>query len=66
MSIKTTVKRMEKRLGLDDENEVVIYEYPNEDGSVDALHVTSQGSWIEVVRKEDFEEWLKNRPLAGP
>ncbi|HBQ26331.1 MAG TPA: hypothetical protein DD791_08055 [Syntrophomonas sp.] len=61
MSLKTAVKRMERYLNLDDDCETVIYDLPNEDGTVDALHVSSRDTWLEVIPREEYGRRMTKR-----
>lgn len=62
MSLKTAVKQIENRLKVDDDHETLIYDFPNEDGTVDVLHVTSRGSWKETIGLEECNRiWAENR-----
>ncbi|WP_276620597.1 hypothetical protein [Syntrophomonas wolfei] len=55
MSLKTAVKRMERQLRLDDDDEVVIYDLPNDDGTVDVLHISSKGSRKETITQQEYD-----------
>lgn len=61
MSLKTVVKRMESRLGLNDDHEIVFYNFPNEDGTIDVLHIASAGDWRETIDQEEYNRRKESR-----
>lgn len=63
MSLKSAIKRMEKQIGMsEDEGEVVIYGFPNEDGTVGVLHVFNhRANKKETISAEEYDRRMAKR-----